>query len=145
MSFYLEWTDGRRRKGRRRRSRAGTPLSHLRLVRLPADHVEDLEGGGDGTVLVAVHLCKKQANRHRFICIYSSGHYKHTLEEIITPNIFKRHFVPSLWKITNSIRYFIFGNTTTWKTNIRHQIINRKREWNNITTSSPNSYHHMTH
>lgn len=41
----------------------GTPPSHLRLVRLPADHVEDLEGGGDGAVLVAVHLCQKKKNR----------------------------------------------------------------------------------
>lgn len=31
-------------------------LSHLWLMRLPANHVEDLEGGRDGPVLVTVHL-----------------------------------------------------------------------------------------
>lgn len=32
--------------------------SYLGLVRLPANHVEDVEGGGDGAVLTAVHLCQ---------------------------------------------------------------------------------------
>lgn len=32
--------------------------SYLRLMRLPANHVEDVEGGRDRAVLTAVHLCQ---------------------------------------------------------------------------------------
>ena len=37
----------------------GSHLFYLGLMRLPANHVKDLEGGGDGPVLVPIHLCNK--------------------------------------------------------------------------------------
>lgn len=61
-------------------------LSHLWLMRLPANHVEDLEGGRDGPVLVTVHLW--ETNTHDEVKQLRSAAVKGTVQEKLNIQVF---------------------------------------------------------
>lgn len=97
---------------------------NLRVVRLPANYIEDLKGGGDGAVSVTVHFCNVQEKHALKCCIQTFLLFYLKYEGMLSPRCFIRfQSALSCRRLTGGFHLFTLGNRKCDESNLYRRLL----------------------